>query len=91
MDDKSLVKMRNYVNHRRDRETHVKSDPDWVDYIFDDAQLVYLHQVVMALSRHVVDRQGVLRELRGHRPERPRVGRRVDRTSESSVTPSTTA
>ena len=81
MDDKSLVKMRNYVNHRRDRETHAKSDPDWVDYIFDDSQLVYLHQVAMASCRHVVDQQGVLRELRGHRAERPRVGRGVDGTS----------
>ena len=39
------MKIRNYVNHRRSREIHEKKDPDWVDFMFNDAQLVCLHQV----------------------------------------------
>ena len=65
------MKIRNYVNHRRSREIHEKKDPDWVDFVFNDAQLVCLHQVRRTrFFCCLVDREGVLRKLRRYHPER---------------------
>ena len=75
--------MRNYVNHRRSREIHEKKDPDWVDFVFNDAQLVCLHQVSIHFFCcwfRVVDRKGLFRELRGHHSERTWIRHHLHRT-----------